>query len=85
MAQIRIMLPGGPLVRHLAEAISHRATLDMRRGLLCIVYRMPLDRARRHSCGVKTLQLLSLSERAIGPQVVELEIEEGEIEVAVQA
>ena len=32
--QIRIMLPGGALVRHPAEAISHRTTLDMRRGLL---------------------------------------------------
>ena len=35
--------------------------------------------------GVRTLQLLSLSERAIGVQVIELKIEEGEIEVAVQA
>ena len=32
--QIRIMLPGGPLVHHPAEAISHRTTLDMKRGVL---------------------------------------------------
>ena len=34
---------------------------------------------------MRTLQLLSLSERAIGVQVIELKIEEGEIEVAVEA
>ena len=32
--QFRIMLPGGPLVRHPGEAISHRTILDMRRGVL---------------------------------------------------
>jgi hypothetical protein len=34
---------------------------------------------------VRTLHLLSLSERGIGVQVIELKIEEGEIEVAVEA
>jgi hypothetical protein len=34
---------------------------------------------------VRTLQLLSLSEEAIGLQVIELKIEAGEIEVAVEA
>jgi trehalose/maltose hydrolase-like predicted phosphorylase len=34
---------------------------------------------------VRTLQLLSLRERAIGVQVIELKIEDGEIEVAVEA
>jgi trehalose/maltose hydrolase-like predicted phosphorylase len=81
--QFRIMLPGGPLVRHPAEAISHRTTLDMRRGVLLTGCRLiePSAIAVR----VRTLHLLSLSERGIGIQVIELKIEEGEIDVAVEA
>jgi trehalose/maltose hydrolase-like predicted phosphorylase len=81
--QFRIMLPDGPFVRHPAEAISHRTTLDMRRGVLltgCRLIDHPAIAVR-----VRTLHLLSLSERGIGVQVIELKIEEGEIEVAVEA
>src|SRR5246127_140632 len=81
--QIRIMLPGGPLVRHPAEATSHRTTLDMRRGVLLTGCRFIGHPAI--AVGVRTLQLLSLSERAVGVQVIELKIEDGEIEVAVEA
>jgi trehalose/maltose hydrolase-like predicted phosphorylase len=81
--QIRIMLPDGPLVHHPAEAISHRAILDMRRGVLLTGCRL-IDHPAI-AVGVRTLQLLSLSERAIGVQVIELKIEDGEIEVAVEA
>jgi trehalose/maltose hydrolase-like predicted phosphorylase len=81
--QFRIMLPDGPFVGHPAEAISHRTTLDMRRGVLLTACRLidhPAIAVR-----VRTLHLLSLSERGIGVQVIELTIEEGEIEVAVEA
>jgi trehalose/maltose hydrolase-like predicted phosphorylase len=81
--QFRVMLPGGPLVHHPAEAISHRTTLDMRRGVLltgCRFIDHPAIAVR-----VRTLHLLSLSERAIGVQVIELEIEDGETEVTVEA
>ena len=81
--QFRIMLPDGPFVRHPAEAISHRATLDMRRGVLltgCRLIDHPAIAVR-----VRTLHLLSLSDRGIGAQVIELKIEEGEIEVGVEA
>jgi trehalose/maltose hydrolase-like predicted phosphorylase len=81
--QFRVMLPGGPLVHHPAEAISHRTTLDMRRGVLltgCRFIDHPAIAVR-----VRTLHLLSLSERAIGVQVIELEIEDGETELTVEA
>src|SRR5262249_33077097 len=81
--QMRIMLPDGPLVHHPAEAISHRPTLDLRGGVLlpgCRLIPHPAIAVR-----VRTLQLLSLSERAIGVQVIELKIEDGELEVAVEA
>src|SRR5262245_51303629 len=77
------MLPYWPLVHHPAEAISHRTTLDMRRGVLltgCRLIHGPAIAVR-----VRTLQLLSLSERAIGVQVIELKIEDGGIEVGVEA
>ena len=32
--QVRILLPGGPLVHHPGDVSSHRMTLDMRRGAL---------------------------------------------------
>ena len=81
--QIRIILPGGPLVRHPAEAISHRTTLDMRRGVLLTQCRLiePSAIAVR----VRTLHLVSLTEREIGVELIELTIVEGEIEVAVEA
>ncbi len=81
--QIRILLPGGPLIHHPAEAISHRTILDMRRGVLltgCRLVDHPTIAVR-----ARTLDLLSLSERGIAIQVVELKIEDGEIEVAVEA
>ncbi|MBV8337316.1 MAG: glycoside hydrolase family 65 protein, partial [Alphaproteobacteria bacterium] len=81
--QFRIMVPGGPLVHHPAEAISHRTTLDMKRGVLLTGCRL-IDRPAI-ALRVRTLHLLSLNERAIGVQVVELKIEDGEIEVAVEA
>ena len=81
--QFRIMLRGEPLVRHPAEAISHRTILDMRRGVLLTGFRL-IDRPTI-AVRVRTLHLLSLRERGIGVQVIELKIEEGEIEVAVEA
>ena len=81
--QIKIMFPGGPLVHHSGEANSHRTTLDMRRGVLlsrCRLIEHPAIAVR-----VSTLHLLMLSDRAIGVQVIELTIEEGEIEVGVEA
>src|SRR5271166_3020139 len=61
--QIRITVPGGPLVHHPAEAISHRTTLDMKRGVLltgCRLVDHPTIAVR-----VKTGDLVSLSERGI--------------------
>jgi trehalose/maltose hydrolase-like predicted phosphorylase len=81
--QIRVMLPGGPLVHHPADAISHRTTLDMRRGVLLTRFRL-IDNPRI-AVQVRTLHLVSLKERGIGVQVIELNIEDGEIDVAVEA
>jgi Glycosyl hydrolase family 65, N-terminal domain len=63
------------------DLVGHKE-LDMRRGVLltgCRFVDHPAIAVR-----VRTLHLLSLSERAIGVQVIELEIEDGEIELAVE-
>ena len=81
--RIRAILASGPLVYHPAEATSHNMTLDMRRGFLitgCRVVDDPTIAVRARALG-----MVSLNERAIGLQLVELEVEHGEIEVTLEA
>lgn len=81
--RIRPIVTGGPLVYHPAEAVSHQMTLDLRRGALltrCRLIDEPSMAVRASALG-----LVSLSERAIGVQVVELTVEHGEIEVTLEA
>jgi trehalose/maltose hydrolase-like predicted phosphorylase len=82
--QVRILLPGGPLVHHPGDVSSHRMTLDLRRGALLSEFRQltaPDLGIRR----LRTLRLVSLSERAVGLQLVQIEIEEGEVEITLEA
>jgi trehalose/maltose hydrolase-like predicted phosphorylase len=70
--QIRILLPSGPLVHHPAEASSHHMMLDVKRGALigkCCLLKTP-------GVGIRprTLRVVSLSERALGLQLIQLEI-----------
>ena len=81
--QVRIIEAGGPLVHHPAEVTSHRTTLDMRRGALLTESRL-IDHPAIAVC-VRTLRFVSLSERAIGAHVVEVEVEDGEIELTLEA
>jgi hypothetical protein len=74
--QIRILLPSGPLVHHPGDASSHRMTLDVKRGALigeCCLLKAPGVGIR-----LRTLRVVSLSERALGLQLIQLEIEDGE-------
>jgi trehalose/maltose hydrolase-like predicted phosphorylase len=81
--QARVIVTGDPLVHHPAEVSSHRTTLDMRRGTLFTSLRLTNDHAI--AVQVRTSRLVSLSERAIGLHVIELEVEYGEIEVTLEA
>ena len=81
--QGRILLPGGPLVHHPADALSHRMTLDLQRGAL-----LSASRLKTPELGIlrlRTLRLVSLSERAVGLQLIQMEIEKGEIEITFEA
>ena len=77
--QGRILLPGGPLVHHPGDVLSHRMTLDLRQGALLSASR--LKTAELGILHLRTLRLVSLSERAVGLQLIQMEIEKGEIEI----
>ena len=80
---LRIMLPGGPLLHHPGDISSHRMTLDMRRGALLSEGRHL--KAPDLGLHVQTSRLVSLSDRAIGLQLIRMEIEDGELDVALEA
>jgi trehalose/maltose hydrolase-like predicted phosphorylase len=80
---IRIVLPDGPLVRHPRDVPSHRMTLDMRRGAL-LSESHHLSTTDLGLC-VRTLRLVSMSERAVGLQLIQLEVEHGEVDVTFEA
>ena len=81
--RVRIIPTDGPLVHHPAEVISHRTTLDMRRGVLLTGAQFTGQPS--FAVGARTLRLVSLCERAIGLHVVELRIEEGQAGVTLEA
>ncbi|PPQ33486.1 glycoside hydrolase family 65 protein [Rhodopila globiformis] len=81
--RFRIMMAGGPLLHHPGDMSSHHMTLDVRQGALFS--------AGRHfdspdlGIQVRTLRLASISDRALGLQLIQMEIEQGEVDVAVEA
>src|SRR5689334_10555708 len=79
--RIRVTRLGGLLVHHPAEVASHRAILDMSRGAFLgqIQINEPVG------VHVRTLRLVSLSQRAIGLQLIELEFQHGEAEITLEA
>jgi len=81
--QVRISVPGRPLVLDPFDVPSHRMTLDMRRGLVLTDWNH--CQAGVVSMHLRTLRLVSQSERAVGLQVIRLEVDEGEAEIALEA
>ena len=81
--QVRIVLRGVPLVHRPGDSSSHPLTLDMKRGALLTEYRR-FDAPAARLC-LRTLRLVSLSARAIGLEMIQLETEEGEDEITLEA
>ncbi len=80
---VRILLPGGPWVNYQGDVSWHRMTLDMRRGVLLTESdqrKIPHLHLRGH-----TMRLVSLSERAVGLQLIQLEFGIGDLEVTLEA
>jgi len=81
--QLRLSVSGKPLVHQDGDAFTHPLKLDMRRGLVLTESRQ-IDLCGV-SIGLRMLRCVSLSERALGLQLLELEIERGDAEVTLAA
>ena len=81
--KVRISLSGRPLVHHPGDASSHRMTLDLRRGALLAECGLVEGSRRWHPPAHVAPRVLS--ERAVGLQLIQLEIEDGEVEVTLEA
>jgi trehalose/maltose hydrolase-like predicted phosphorylase len=79
----RILLPDGPLVYHPGEVSSRRITLDMKRGALLTAGHF--TESPELSLQVHTLRIVSLADRGIGLQLIQLEIEHGDIDLTFEA
>lgn len=82
-SRVRVTLDGEPLLLRRGEILQHRRTLDMRRGLLLADWcqRTPGDAVVR----VQSLRLVSLADRAIGLQLVRLQIDGKPSDVTLEA
>jgi trehalose/maltose hydrolase-like predicted phosphorylase len=81
--QVRISPSGGRLDQPALDMSSHHRALDMRRGVLltgcCLKNAAPVG------IRLSTLRLVSLSERSVGLQLIQLAVEKGEFEVTLEA
>jgi len=80
---LRLSVSGNLVVRQDGIPSAHTLTLDMRRGLVLTQSRQ-ID-ASGVSIRVGMLRCVSLSQRALGLQMLELEIERGDAEVTLEA
>jgi len=81
--QVSVQLEDQALARAAAGQSSKRFTLDMRRGLVLTDWRRTGGAAG--GVRLRSLRLASLAQRAIGLQLIQLEIEDAEIEVTLEA
>jgi len=81
--EVRISLGSGALMHNPGDGSSHRRILDMRRGVLLTECR--LSHASGVAVRLRSLRLASLSDRAVGQQLILLEIEDGEVEITLES
>ena len=81
--RVRFLVAGGPLLPHPGDVSSHRMMLDLRRGAL--LSRGSRLKAPALGLHAHTLRLVSLSDRAIGLQLIQLDVESGTIDVTIEA
>ena len=81
--RVRIALEYRPLLLRAGSLLKHQRTLDFRRGLLLSEWRQR-DHVGR-TAHLRTLRLVSLANRSLGLQVVQLEIDQSQAEVTFEA
>ncbi len=80
--QVRLFLGGEPSVNGPCDPVSHPLTLDLRRGAVLSQSRQ-LDE-KTASIGLRMMRLVSLRRRALGLQLIQLEVEAGEVDVRLE-
>ncbi|WP_260854251.1 glycoside hydrolase family 65 protein [Paraburkholderia sp. BCC1886] len=81
--KVRILLQGEPLINHIDDASGHERILDMRRG--AVLGKGCLSNASEAGVRLRSFHMVSLSQRAIGMQIILLETDQGGIDVTLQA
>ena len=81
--RVRIWIDGDLALIRSGTLLSHRRCLDMRRGLLLTEWRQRLPSGR--ILGVRTLRFVSHADRALGLQVLQLEVDGAPATVRVEA
>ena len=81
--RVRVLVNGSVLRHHNGDSLRHQRILDMRRGVMLTEWQ------QRDSSGivvkVKTLRLVSMADRAVGLQLVRLEVEQANAEITADA
>jgi len=81
--KVRILLQGEPLIHHNEDATGQQRILDMRRG--AVLGEGYLSSASASGVKLRSFHIASLGQREIGMQIILLEMEQGEIEVTLDA
>jgi trehalose/maltose hydrolase-like predicted phosphorylase len=81
--RIRILLEGEPLLIRSGKLLTHHRILDVRRGLLLTEWHQKTDSG--HVLRVRSMRLVSLAERALGVQVLEMSLDGRPVDVALEA
>ena len=81
--RVDILLPGDAAALNAEDVSDHYRTLDMRRGTL--LTGGSLVGTPDLAIHLRVLRLVSLSERAVGLQLIQLEVEKGEFDIRFEA
>jgi kojibiose phosphorylase len=81
-SKLHLVVGGAPLTMETAEVLAHRRTLDLRRGVLVREWRL---RARGRTTRLRSLRFLSLDDRHVLGQVLEVVAEDWSGPVTVEA
>ncbi len=90
---VHLLADGEPLAPHAGDPSLHRLTLDMRRGALFSEWRAPKrGQGGQRPSGpgqlglrIRTARLVSLARRSLGLQLIQMEMDEGDVEVTLEA
>jgi len=82
---VRLLVDGQPLAPHPGEVTTHRITLDLKRGALLTEWRAPASLHAGFLIRMRTARLVSLAERGIGLQLIQMVIDKGHGQIALEA